>query len=197
MPVPKGNLVAIHAFDSNGFPRTLLVDADDNLLISIDDQTGDIDVNIAAQDNDVEIVQQNPADMRVGDHGYIAAAWQKQPLQLGFSDTISGQVYDVDAPAGTNSLNSTTVPAGEIWVINVISIVDLDNAPSLMQIGVTVGGISPYLITVTTPVAGLWEVWKGSVVLAEGDRIFSNLFAVTLNDSIALRYAGIRIDVDQ
>ena len=129
--------------------------------------------------------------------GWIGGAWQKNPIALGYSGDKTEEVSDTSASAGSNNLASTSVPAGEIWIIQAIIARDVDNAPTKIRLNVTVNSTGVVLKTETSPVTGIWVSWTGEVVLSEGDQVTVNFEGVTLNDDIYMRYHGVRVDIDQ
>lgn len=66
---------------------------------------------------DLEVVQPVPNDLRVGNYGWDGVAWRKLPMVWGFSSRYAEDEYMLDTPAGNQTLTFSTVPAGEVWVV--------------------------------------------------------------------------------
>jgi hypothetical protein len=177
--------------------RVVKVDTSGNLVAAI----------LAGQS--IEVTQDTAADLKATvslaadqdvqarGYGWVSAAWQKNPLLIGYSGTGSEEVKNLSAAAGTNQLNGTAVPAGEIWNVYAAHLLDIDSATTFPRIGVTVSGIDVYMISAATLAAGVYFTWNGSVILSPGDKVFGVLNNCTLNDDLYLRYAYVRIDIDQ
>lgn len=91
------------------------------------DASSFLQVNVAAQDIDVEVKQQTAADLTPGIMGWDGSAWQKLPLLLGYTDRWVELQLTNSAAAGVNDLNTDPVPAGYIYVVQAISMINNDN----------------------------------------------------------------------
>jgi len=129
--------------------------------------------------------------------GWIGAAWQKNPLALGYSGDKTQEVAVADATAGTNSLTGAAVPAGELWVVEAISSRDTTSVPTSVLLTVFVNSVTLILTSQLTVAAGEFVNWSGAVTLSEGDKVIAVLYGCTLNDNIDMRYHARRIDIDQ
>jgi len=129
--------------------------------------------------------------------GWIGAAWQKNPLLLGYSGDKSELKQIADASAGTNTLSSGTVPAGETWVVEAISARDLDNAITSMLRNINVNGVVVTLVEQITVAAAARVFWSGAVTLSYGDYVRAAFYGCTLNDNLEMAYHARRIDIDQ
>jgi len=49
--------------------------------------------------------------------GWDGSQWRKLPLVWGYSEDYSEKVVESDVPAGSVTIDLSTVPAGEVWVI--------------------------------------------------------------------------------
>lgn len=130
-------------------------------------------------------------------YGWVSAAWQKNPLLIGYSGTGSEEVKNLSAAAGVNVLNGTVVPAGEIWNVYAAHLLDVNNATVQDRIGVTVSGVDVVMASTATLAASIYYPWNGSVILSPGDKIFGVFEGCTLNDDLYMRYAYVRVDIDQ
>ncbi|KKL99831.1 hypothetical protein LCGC14_1810480 [marine sediment metagenome] len=133
----------------------------------------------------------------VGSHGWISETWQKNPLLLGFSDTATESVSR-DTIAANETIDSTVVPAGEIWVIATMAL--RNNSSGLTSAGLYFNIDGNYLI-VKQELAALaqfeWFIWVGMVVLAEGDSVAWSYTGTTIGDAMQLNFIGYKIDIDQ
>lgn len=179
-----GDLAGICGHDGTDWEK-ILIDASKRLVVAI-----------AAFTAAVEVTQDTPGDLLAGVHGYIAGAWQKQPLAWGISDSVSEAVSDTNLGAGTQTLSTTPIPAGEVHVASAINF-RVDSATCTRgQLQIVIGGVSLVILTQASPVAYTWYLKTGEFVLAEDDYIALSMTGLTAGDDAYLRYAGYRMDVD-
>jgi hypothetical protein len=165
-------------------------------------------VDIAASQS-VAVTQATPANLKAtvdiaanqsvqaNNYGLVGGSQQKDPIRLGYSAIQAEEVVNLSAASGGNTLTGATVPAGEIWVIKFAEASNSNTANSNTKIRANIDGVALVLVENTTPIQGIWDIWNGEIVLAEGDNVYARLMGCALNDDIYLRYAGIRIDIDQ
>ena len=113
----------------------------------------------------------------------------------GFNERIVGQVIDTSATAGTNILNSTTVPAGEMWVIDYTNALNVNTACSLVYIILYGGGIKVIVEQSTTLAAGQYLKGVPKSTLQEGDNIEFQFFGCTAGDDLHCRWWGYKMVV--
>jgi len=130
-------------------------------------------------------------------HGWIGAAWQKNPLLLGYSGDTSEVVTNTNADAGLNTLSGAAVPAGEIWVVEAIGVRNVNKASSRSWIYVTTNGNNTYLSDQVAAAAGQFTVWAGAITLSEGDKVQALIYGCDAGDDIKMHYHARRIDIDQ
>jgi len=81
----------------------------------VTDAAGYLKMTLHAQDVDLEVKQDTPADLRTGSHGWDGSAWRKLPMVWGYSDRWYEQVSNINAGAGNNDLSTAVVPSGYIY----------------------------------------------------------------------------------
>jgi hypothetical protein len=186
MADPKGLLVVPVGFRSDGSIHALELDNSDRLKVLIDSITGS-----------VTVIQTTPANLTVANHGWIGAAWKKQPVTIGYSAIKSEQVTNLNAAAGTNTVDSGTVPAGEIWTINNISVFNnTSNITSIYGYAI-IGGVGVQIIYKAAPLASIATLYQGNLVLSPGDKISIVFFGCVAGDDLYLTYCGFMTDIDQ
>lgn len=129
----------------------------------------------------------------IASHGYLNSVWQPNPLQLGFSDAKRINVSE-QATGATHNVESSAVPTGELWVVEMITGRDQTSAPNRIQLGMYNSQLYPVLID-TAPTANNWTVWTGAVLLEEGDKLRANFQGCSINDTLALRALARIIDM--
>lgn len=128
-------------------------------------------------------------------HGWDGSAWQKLNLLWGYSDRYAERKVNTDAAAGTNTLDFTAVPAGEVWVVNSIAAVDQNSAITAIWITANLAGVNYFLLVQASPVAGTWYFWNGNIVMKAGDYIQVFFLGTVLNDDIDARACGYKMKV--
>jgi len=128
--------------------------------------------------------------------GFDGNVWRKLQLLFGFGGIVEEALADTNLDAGTNYLNGAAVPAGEIWVVQNITVRYLGTAPSQMLVIVNglASGLS--LLNVANPSQDFWYTWQGSCILQEGDYVRLIVYGATAGDEVYFRYAGYRMEIE-
>lgn len=130
-------------------------------------------------------------------HGYISGAWQKQPIQQGYSAVIRGNYVNSDLAAGTNTISGATVPAGEIWIVEAVSAYYNGTVATVtLRMYVNSSSVDYTLVTITTVVSGIWYPVVGSWSLAPGENLALIIANATIHNSANFRYLARRVDID-
>ena len=114
---------------------------------------------------------------------------------LGFTDTYVEAIVDLSAATGHNQLDSTSVPANELWTITSASMSDTVNNITSGYIAIVSGGTVVTLVRGMALLEGVGRDWTGRVILKEDDFIAAVFEGVTLNDDISLQLAGWKASV--
>lgn len=100
---------------------------------------------------------------------------------------------ETNADAGTNYLDGTAVPAGEVWVICWIMAYNNDRASSTVTLRFY-DGSSDYWAKGGVPAAQYVGVsWAGEQVLEEGHSVQATLRGATAGDDLYLFYGGYKM----
>ena len=113
-----GYLAGICGHDGTDWEK-VLIDASKRLVVAV-----------AALSGEVEVVQSDPADLLVGQHQFDGSAWRKSNLLFGYNDKWAENMGG-DATGTEWVKNSAVVPAGEIWVLQALSIRNETRAPGI------------------------------------------------------------------
>ena len=128
--------------------------------------------------------------------GRIGTAWQKQGMIWSYCDVVTDSVFDLNLSAPEDVLVGTPVPAGEVWVLSVISGFVNSATCTIMYIGIVVDGVEIFLRTLKPPDTGLWYPVLGQYVLKEGDYVKLWLYGLTALDDAYLKAAGYKMRLD-
>ncbi len=164
-----------------------------------------VPVNVDADgDLQVDILAALPAgtnllgDVQARNKGWVSAAWQKDPLRIGYSGVIRGFFSNTALAAGTNNIDGTAVPAGEIWRLDNISVSYIGTVTNVRLYAILLSSAVEYLLYEQQPPVSIQEYDRqGNWILEPGEKIRLKVVGATLNDDAFLQYVGMRIDIDQ
>ncbi len=218
MPAPRGPIRIISGIDDDGEIQAYGVDVEGNLFVGIYNAiaganvaswhsiegTGDrAALLVAGQmfyfDGTNYRRVQGEATGGVpysGPHGWISGAWQKNPLQFGFSGPLSYSESIIGMSAGTNVMFFPVVPAGEIWVITHVSWMFLGTPPSSGQFQLARVIDDTVIFRQETPVSSRTYDRQGFWVIVEDDKAQLYLEGVTAGDDSYAWLSGYRVDID-
>lgn len=136
-------------------------------------------------------------------YGWIEGQWQKNPLEMGYSDVVRGGAANSALSAGTNQLDCATVPAGEVWCITNIVYRYVGTVASV-SLAVTINdgsGMKAYLASIVggTVASSKFYVVEsaGPIILKAGEFIRLTVFNATANNSAAVYISGWKFKIDQ
>ena len=127
--------------------------------------------------------------------GWDGTQWRKLGLLLGYYDRLAGKTVNDNAAAGINTIDSATVPAGELWVVQAIAGINLNTEVTKIRLSLIAGSISCGLREDVPPAANWWLPWTGEVVLKEGDKIQASFLGCSAGDDIILSWWGYKVSV--
>lgn len=172
-----------------------LIDDLRNALNSV--ATDELDIVIDGQNADVEVTQTTPADLVVAGHSYDGSAWRKNNLLWGYNDVFDETVQNLSASAGLNSLTTTAVPSGYIYVVVAASTVNITTACTrTRKVATGSGGGYCDFHTTPTPAAGVHETIDCWIPLKEGDYVTAYFYGCVAGDDIYLSIWGYKMKID-
>jgi len=104
-------------------------------------------------------------------------------------------VIDLNAAAGTNTLNGTAVPAGQVWVITLGNCWNGNRGINMQLLIRDASGALHVFIDATSAGAGCYLVWTGWLALYAGDYVRAIFFNCVLSDDIGYRVRGYTLTV--
>ena len=139
----------------------------------------------------------NPAEafFKDGNWGWDGTVWRKLPMVWGYSEHYAERKLNLNAAAGTNVLNGSVVPAGEVWVLEICGAFDVNTAPSRMIFTVTDGVTFAPFYRDDTPVVYVTSSWTGRIALTEGCYVQVVFFDCVLNDDLYVDLWGYKMKV--
>lgn len=159
------------------------------------DASNFLQINIAAQDIDVEIKQQTAADLTPGGMGWDGSAWHKLAMLWGYSDRWEEKENYTMLSDTYYNLDTTAVPAGYVYKLEMVSIYNNTGARGSVHISVLSGGISYHLVWGSTPARYVPTIWAEGFTMKEGDVIRVRQLACLTNDVIRVIVRGYKMKV--
>jgi len=139
----------------------------------------------------------NPTEeyFKDGTWGWDGTQWRKQGLLFGYRGTVSENVANTNASAGANTLNSSTVPSGELWIIQGISGINVNTACSRIVLFVCRSNLDCPILDQVSCTANVWVIWTGDIVLKAGDYLKAYFLGCTAGDDLYLRALGYKVAI--
>jgi len=182
---PRGHVAILAYDDGNDRWQVLECTADGYLEIRLQEVNGTVPVQ-----------QATPALLQPGINTYDGSVWHKQAPIWGFTDRYHETEYTTDSAGGTHTFTFSTVPAGEVWVITGVSIVNQNN--------VWTGNVDAFfgagIATVKAwygGVAGQWQTWDPvHLVLKADDHVKAYIQSTVLHDDLYCNMWGYKMAID-
>ena len=127
--------------------------------------------------------------------GWDGTQWRKLGLLFGYYDRLAGQVSTTDAAAGANTLTGDTVPAGEIYVVQMVAAIDSNSDTTRVYIRVYGGVVMMPLADEYSVTAGHWVTSTTNMVMKSGDYLDCIFYGCTAGDDLYLRWWGYKMKV--
>jgi hypothetical protein len=113
----------------------------------------------------------------------------------GYADSLLLQDSTGDADPGTNVFALDAVPTGEIWIVNGISLVNINSPWQGVVDAYLAGGIAT-VYSNYTGIAAQWGTWNGIlIVLKEGEHLNFSIFGCTAGDDLYCNAWGYKMAV--
>jgi hypothetical protein len=149
------------------------------------DASNFLQVNVAAQDIDVEIKQTAAADLTPGVCGWDGSAWRKLSLLWGYSDRYVDAVSATKSGDGNYQRDSTAVPAGYVYIVQSAGIHNQTGARGMSYLAFMSSSLAYYFAQALTPAKYELVGFTGQLILKEGDQL--RWFQSTCLDSDNIR----------
>jgi len=139
----------------------------------------------------------NPAEpfFKDGQWGWDGTLWRKLPIVWGYSDRYAEVETALDVAAGDPILTFSTVPEGEIWVMQSLAGRSYQaNVTSIRLVAATTAG--DVTLKEDVPVAALRTVdWSGALVLKKDDYLEVRFYGCLLHDNVYAEACGYKMKV--
>jgi hypothetical protein len=218
MAEPKGNLVTPVAFNPSGYPLALEVDANGYLKVVITgapgsdlltelqqkletaqlqlDANGALRVILKSSDITLPVSVAAPASGLVGTHGYVSGAWQKNPIQFGYSSAYAERPSNTNLPVGNSSLDTSAIPNGKICILTNLSYLYVGTTATQLGLGIYRSSVNHNLFTQYSPANNVWYDRQGWWLLKSGDVLRVSIYGATAGDKMYGDYVGYMVDIN-
>jgi len=157
--------------------------------------TDELDVVIDGQSADVEVTQQTAADLTPGVMGWDGSAWRKLAVLWGYSDRYAEQESQDNVDAGNVTLTFSTVPAGEVWVVSLMSAMAAQDNPAGVNFFANCDGTTHRLEYLAYPTAYLVVSLQTTIVLKEDDYLEVRFDSCSANDDVEAYAMGYKMKI--
>ena len=114
-------------------------------------------------------------------------------LLFKYESQVSGLSQNLNAAAGTVTLNSSAVPANRLWVIKFAAAYNTVSAITKISIGYDVSGVLWVNNVILGPAIDQPVVSNGEMILIEGNKVSAVFDGCVAGDDIYLAINGYRI----
>lgn len=139
----------------------------------------------------------NPSEkyFKDGQWTFDGTVWRPQNQLLSYRDTVNISVTIADATAGTNTLLSTAVPAGEVHVITAVIAWNDTSASTLARLKKDVAGGNYWIDVVIAPARYYPLKFQGTLVMKEADKLGATIYGCTLHDVLYMTGVGYKFKI--
>jgi len=116
-------------------------------------------------------------------------------LIFGYNDRHSEHKHVIAPASAAYTLDFTAVPAGEVWIIQAIFGRNANSPMDFLLLCVHDGANDAPLYIATSPAAGSWHAWTGSVVCKAGDKVRLYFYNATVGDNLIAHAWGYKMKV--
>lgn len=127
--------------------------------------------------------------------GWNGSAWRKSGLLFSYTNQLLGESDNANADAGQNLLYGTTVPAGEIWVVTAMMVVNTISQTSSSNLGLYTGSLYRWVSARGVLAASAGHSWSGHIYLVEGDTVVAVANGCTAGDDLFFSYLGYKMTI--
>jgi len=161
------------------------------------DSDGAMSVSIHNQDVNVEIEQTDPSSLAASLHGWDGSQWRKLNLLWGYCDRYAEREALDNVSSGDHTINFTTVPSGEIWVVTHFSMIATTNNPSRFDFMVNTPSAVVILLSTDNPGAAYASGLQVNLILKSGDYLQARFIGCSTGDDLRAYAVGYKMKINQ
>jgi len=127
--------------------------------------------------------------------GWDGTRWRKAGIPLWYNAPVGESLSNLNAQSGVNSLTGSTVPAGELWIIESASAIDNTSALDYVAIRVSTGTFWTSIIRKQSVAIAEEVIVNAEVVLSPGYYLYAVFSNCAAGDDIYFRYIGYKVKI--
>jgi len=139
----------------------------------------------------------NPTEQyfKDGQWGWDGTQWRKLALSWGYSDRYAESLTGVSVGPGATYVYGTTVPAGEVWVVEAVAVKHNDPVARNVQIHAVAPGVG--MVVAETLGAITWGItyFVGRMTFKAGDRVRVQGWNVAVGQTVYLEAWGYKMRI--
>ena len=139
----------------------------------------------------------NPTEeyFKDGCWGWDGSRWRKLSLLFGYSGPYNEVTSNTNVSAGISDLAGSTVPAGEIWIVQGMLAAVISTTCSEFRFDFWNGTGQIICKQVLTPTSGQFYDYQGTLILAAGYYPLIRMYGMTAGDDAYLYAWGYKMKV--
>lgn len=144
----------------------------------------------------IEVTQDTPGDLLVGQHQYDGTNWRKSNLLWGYNDRWAERATNLNATVGTNNLSTTAVPAGYVYWVAAARMLNNTSAITSYRLELLGDGVAVPIELLASPAAAESLLWSGGLPLKEDDVVRAIFYGCVAGDDLYLDVWGYMMKID-
>ena len=127
--------------------------------------------------------------------GWDGSRWRKLSLLFGYSGPYNETVNNTNVPAGASDLVGSTVPAGEVWIVQGMLAAVVSSSCTEFCFGFWNGAVRILCKQIQAPTSGRLYDYQGTLILAAGYYPLIGVYGMTAGDDVYLYAWGYKMKV--
>lgn len=141
------------------------------------------------------VTNPSEASFKDGAWGHDGTVWRKLAMLWGYSDRWFQNLSESAPSTGTWTKLSTPVPAGEVYKLEFVYVLNDSRSGDAVTFSTASGGVVNYFVLDTTVAQYFPNVFVGGVTLKEGDQIRITMSGVVAGDVMKACVWGYKMKV--
>lgn len=188
----------VNVIQASGNIPVVIADCQVTLPVHLKGSDITLGVQLKGSDITLGVTESSPLTAIQGQaYGWDGSQWRKSGLLWGYNDRYAEDLGGTKSGAGQYSANSTAVPAGEIWVVNFVTLRNHTAARGAALLMVYDGSAYYRFVYDATPAQSVPLTYTGNLALKEGDFINVRMDTCQDGDTIHAGVWGYKMKVNQ
>ena len=134
----------------------------------------------------------NPTEkyFKDGQWTFDGTVWRPQNQLLAYRDVVRQTANDPSCPGGLVVFNLASVPTGEVWVIENVSLLCDTHTVTVMYLQIISGGIGYYVFSTVAPVVHQFYNFTGQLTMKAADYLRASFLNPAVADYVSVTALG-------